>query len=198
MTAKIIKIDRAPFTAKKAHRHPKVGADWLQTWLKEKGLASDARAVWDAWPPLESASLKLARLFGEDLKAHDGSSIVGSVVSQALLSFRSKKATGAPIDRAAKNYIESLLECGELIVSNRVEAGAPDGKGALSVWDPSVGRYDEWCAMQPAHYVISSHSIRAEEGEYAAGRSMIAALILSPAEYSRLVYTPRVSGWGPL
>ena len=188
MTAKIIKINSAPFAAKKAHRQSPGGADWLQSWLKDRSLASDARAVWDAWPPLETASLKLARLFGEDLKTHDGNSV----------AFRSKRAAGAPVDRAARHYLETLLGCGELIVANRVEAGSPDGKGALSVWDPSMDRYDEWRAMQPAHYVIASHQIRAEEGEYAAGRSMVAALILSPAEYSRLFYMPTISAWGPL
>lgn len=177
---------------------PKMRSDWLLSWLTAKGLSSDVRAVWDAWPPLETASLKLARLLGEDLKTHDGTSIVGAVVSRAILAFRSKKASGASGDRAARLYIEVLLECGELIVTNRVEAAAPDGSGDLNVWDPSVERYDVWCGMQPENYVISTHSIRADDGEYAAGRLMIAALILSAAEYSRMFYGPHESAWSPL
>jgi hypothetical protein len=195
MPAKIINIHTPSRAGRILNTVPKERSDWLVPWLKAKGLASDMRTVWDAWPPLETASLKLARLFGEGLKGHDGNSVVGMVVSRALLAFRTKKGSGAPNDRAARIYLETLLECGELIVTNRVEAGAPDGSGEVHVWDPSIGRYDVWCDMQPSHYVITTHCIRADDGEYAAGRSMIAALIMSAAEYSRIFYGPSESTW---
>lgn len=190
MAAKIINLNRKHIGRVSVHRLVKDHSEWLINWLKAKGLEVEVQSVWEAWPPLQTASLKLARLFGENLKGQDGSSIVGSVVMRATLAFRSKKESGAPIDRAARIYFEQLLDCGELIVTNRIEACAPDGSGDAKVWDPSVDRYDTWCAMQPDNYVIIAHRIEADEGEYAAGRSMVAALIMSPAEYSRIIYWP--------
>ncbi len=166
----------------------KANTDWLTEWLKNRKLTNEVRAVWDAWPPLETATLKLARLFGPELLGPDQVSIVGTVVARATLAFRTKKVSGAPTDRAAKLYLDALLECGELVVSNRVEAEPESGRGRLMVWDPSVDRYEDWCASLPPDYEITTHTIRVGDGEYAAGRSMIAALILSPAEYARIFY----------
>lgn len=195
MAARIINIRPAVAGRTKAIEEQSGYSDWLEPWLEGKGLLQKAREVWTAWPPLETASLKLARLLGRQLLDHEGQSLVGAVVERAVLAFRAKRGSGGQIDRAASQYLAILLECGETLVTNRVEAEPPDGGGSLVVWDPSLGPYDDWCNKLPAHFVISNHTIRADEGEYAAGRYMIAAAIMSPAEFSRIMHMPRDSGW---
>lgn len=196
MNARIISISSVQRQPKAHANVLQEGSAWLMAWLKARGALTDARAVWDAWPPLETASLKLARLLGHGLKDMGGKSAAGEAVARAVLAFRSKKATGSPGDRAARAYLEALLECSELLVCNRIEAGNDDINSELLVWDPTLGPYDEWCDKLPADYEISSHLIPAGPGEYSAARSQLAGLILNVHEYSRIFYGPREEGRG--
>lgn len=197
MPSKIVRlIPRAisppVFKAEKDH------AAWLIPWLDSKGHFEGRRAVWALWPPLQTASLKLARLMGQDLKGTGNQPIVGELVARAIANFRMKRNLGSESDRAAYSYLEVLLESGEIIVTNRVEAASPDPKADILVWDPSSGPYGEWADRLPEEYEISSHPIRAEEGEYVMGKFLIASQIMTPAEAARLLFRPQNSGLGVL
>ena len=173
-------------------------AAWLIPWLDAKGLFDGRRAAWDLWPPLKTASLKLARLMGPDLKGPGNQPIVGELVERAIATFRLKRSINAPLDRAASGYLEVLLECGEIVVTNRVEAASPNPKADILVWDPSSGPYGEWADRLPEEYAISSYPIRADEGEYQMGKYLIASQIMTPAEAARLLFRPQNSGLGAL
>lgn len=191
MNARIVSISSVQRQPKAQANVLQEGSAWLTAWLKARGGLTEARAVWDAWPPLETASLKLARLLGQGMKDMVGKSAAGEAVARAVLAFRSKKASGSPGDRAARAYLEALLECSELLVCNRIEAGNDDMNAELLVWDPTLGPYDDWCEKLPDNYEISSHFIPAGPGEYSAARSQLAGLILNVHEYARIFYGPR-------
>jgi hypothetical protein len=171
---------------------------WLIPWLDSKGHLEGRKAVWAMWPPLQTASLKLARLMGQDLKGPGDQPIVGELVGRAIANFRMKRSLGAPPDRAAASYLEVLLESGEIVVTNRVEAASPNQKADVLVWDPSSGPYGEWADRLPEDYLISSYPIRADEGEYMMGKYLIASQIMTPAEAARLLFRPQNSGLGVL
>jgi hypothetical protein len=172
--------------------------DWLLDVLRSNSLIDDAVGVWSAWPALEQATFKLSRLFGQNIKTFDGRPMVASVVMKAIHAFRTRRLNGATLDASARAYLREIIEVGEMMVTNRVEAQLSDGTGDVHLWDMSLGPFDDWVANMPMNYRITVHKIDAIDGEFEGGRNMIAALILAPSDYARLAFQARNSAWGSL
>ena len=197
MTAKIVKLTpvaRPPRGSLPTVQKP----EWLIDLLRSNLLLEDAIGVWNAWPSLEIATFKLARLFGQNIKTYDGKPMVASVVMKAIQAFQSRRICGATLDSSAKSYLKEILEVGEMMVTNRVEAQLSDGVGEVYLWDMSLGPYDEWVADMPMEFAIKVHRIDAIDGEFEGGRNMVAALIMTTSDYARLAFQYRSSAWGAL
>lgn len=198
MTAKILNL-KAVVTRPTIASIPSIQKPaWLLELLRSSSLLDNAICVWNAWPALELATFKLARLFGQNIKTFDGRPMVASVVMKAVNAFRTRRLNGATLDASAKAYLKEIIEVGEMMVTNRVEAQLFDGTGDVHLWDMSLGPYDDWVASIPVEYAITVHKIDAIDGEFEGGRNMVAALIMTTSDYARLAYPARNSGWGSL
>lgn len=161
---------------------------WLLNHLKATGHLSDAHDAWHAWPTLETATAKLARLFGQGLKTHNGKNVTIDAVVKAVLAFKVARLQGSTLTSAATEYVSELLKTGELIINNRIESSGPDSDGEVALWDMSLGPFDDWVRSLPDGHTVSVHQIDAFEGEYKAGRVLVAGLILTATDYACLVY----------
>lgn len=187
MSEKVIPINRSS-RVKRSSFEPLAQPVWLINHLKKIGALNDAHVAWKAWPTLETATFKLARLLGSSCKTHNGVHIVYDVVPKAITSFKVLSYSGLVLTTSAKGYAAELLNAGEMIAANRFEAAGPDPEGEVSVWDPTLGPFDAWSASLPKNFTIRSIPLDPFPGEYAVGRMLLAALILTTTDYLSLAY----------
>ncbi len=197
MSLKLIQFKRPP-RAKSSPFHALSEPLWLVNHLKTAGYLVDANDAWHAWPTLETATFKLARLFGQDLKTHSGKVVTTDAVVKAVLAFKTARHEGATLTSAAAAYVSELLKTGELLITNRIESSGPDPEGEVALYDMSLGPFDDWVRSLPDGHTVSVHQIDAYEGEYKAGRILVAGLILTPTDYACLVYPSASSTRGDM
>jgi hypothetical protein len=190
MTVKLVTFNRTA-RPKRSVFEPLPQPIWLLNQLKLRGTLSDAYEAWHAWPTLETATFKLARLFGQELRTHAGKPIAIDVVLKAITAFKCARQDGLSLNSAAKEYVSELLKAGQILVTNRIEATGPDVDSEIALWDMTLGPFDDWLASMPEHYKVSVSKRDEFPGEYDAGRKFVAALILTPTDYACLVSPSR-------
>lgn len=197
MSLKIVSFNRTA-RVKRSPFEPLPQPVWLLNHLKAVGMLEDAYFAWHSWPTLETATFKLARLFGPVLKTHNATPIVTHVVVKAIEAFKSSRYGGGTLNSAAADYVAELLKTGETLTVNRFEACGPDPEEEVTVWDVTLGPYEDWVKSLPEGFSVTSYPIDAYEGEFKAGRVMMAGLILTASDYACLVYPSPSSTRGDL